>query len=1079
MVFKKKVWQGIACLGAFLLAFSATASVVLEANRSAVDTALGTLSEVMVSEDDGSTYAAFTPDSRYLNEDGTGNAKALIKSAIDIGRRHETEGAVLLKNNNNALPLAKGSNVTLLGARSHRTIMNSSMGQKSQGCYISLEQALSADKTDFANTVFPASGWGATAAEPIADYNFADLKLGGDGVGAGAGYHINPTMTAVYETTSGDLNLQPSSNTAGRGEPSSWNPNEPSLEDLAAADPDYADSFAQYGDAAIVVVGRGAGESNDYLKGGLADGVESTSDEPLHLTKNEEDAIKIATDNFEKVIVLVNTNSAIELGDLENNEDIDAILWIGHPGNYGLLGVADILCGNVNPSGSLYDIYATNNLSAPAMMNMGDYTWSNADEITRKNSKKYVIEAEGLYVGYRYYETRYYDSIVNPDSGASSSAGVYASDNNSWDYKDEVVYGFGYGQSYTTFSFTNTSLDVKTEAHEITATMNVTVTNTGNTAGKTAVQIYAQSPYTEYDKENLVEKSAVQLMGFEKTGILEPGASTTVTVSLDFQNLASYDSTWENADGTKGTYILEEGDYYFAVGNGAHDALNNILAAQGKTTSDGMDYNGDANAVEGWKYDYAGSGTVDAITFGISRNNVQVSNQIEYVDWNYYGGEEIKYLSRSDWDGTYPKEYTNIAAPEEMIPDLNGTGEHYYKAKTDGDTSEFVWNGTDTQHQFYQLSKAKWDDYRWAELLNQISLEEATVFASDGGPTFLQLSNIGFYALEGATDNAGNGVVFTLKGTKDPNAPWAITEGEDAGWNGQVFGSAPLVASSFNKDFMLEIGEFVGNEALFMGLPILWGPGLNTHRHAYNGRNGEYYSEDPVLSGNCALYFAAGAREYGLVAAAKHFVFNDQETNRQGVAPFMTEQRAREVELRAYQVAIEAVDNDGYGLIGLMTSFSKVGAVEVTCSYGMLTEILQEEWGFHGYAVTDISDDKDLYTSMVHAGATGFDLRFGDPKDTEGFAAAFGNQSDGNTLSPTMFANDPEMQQILKTSIKRTLWAFTQSNLMNRYSSTTHAEWRMTSWRAAYIAAITITAVVTAGAVAMYVISLAKDKEEA
>ena len=1066
---RKGLWQGLCCLFAVLLSVSIIASVIMEDNRSAIDGFLHTVSEGMESEDDGSTYSTFVPDERYLNEDGSGNSRALISAAIDLGRRNSAEGSVLLKNENDALPLAKGSKVTLLGARSHMTILNSGMGQKSQGCYISLERALSGTATDFETDQIPASGWGATAVVPPQDFDFSDLKYGGDGVAAGAGFEVNPVMSAVYESTSGDLSLNQSAS-------KSYNPNEPSLADLAAVNADYASSFDDYGDAAIVVVGRGAGESNDYIKGGLAEGVESSSTEPLHLTKNEEDAIKLATDNFDKVIVLVNTNSAIEIGDLADNPAIDSILWIGHPGNYGTLGIADILCGNVNPSGGLYDIYATNNLSAPAMMNMGDYTWANVDDITRSRSKKYIMEAEGIYVGYRYYETRYYDSIVNPDSNASSSAGVYASANNSWNYDDEVVYSFGYGLSYTDFTYEMTDLKMNpASAHELYADVTVEVTNTGDVAGKTSVQIYAQAPYTEYDKENLVEKSAVQLLGFDKTDIIEPGESVTVTVNVDLQNLASYDSTWANADGSKGTYILENGDYYFAVGNGAHEALNNILATQGMGTSDGMDADGNESCVKVWSYTYAGEGTVDYTTFGISKNNTQVSNQIDYVDWNTFGGQEITYLSRTDWEGTYPIEYTALTAPDDMIDLLDGK---YYTVATGDDTSDIIWDSTSTSYKFYEMSRSDWDDPRWEDLINQLNLGEATAFASNAGPTFLELSTIGFIALTRSTDKAGNGVVFTLDSTNDPEAPWAITDGPDAGWNGQVFGCAPLVAATFDPEIMRELGEFVGNEALFTGLPILWGPGLNTHRHAYNGRNGEYYSEDPVLSGVCAMEFAVGAREYGLVAAAKHFVFNDQETNRQGVAPFMTEQRAREVELRAYQVAIEAVKYDGEGMIGLMTSFSKVGPVEVTCSYGMLTGILQNEWGFHGYAVTDISDDTDLYTSMVHAGATGFDLRFGYPSSVDDFASKFQNQSDGNVVSPDMFANDAEMQEIVKTSVKRTLWSFSQSNLMNRYSSSSHLVSYNTWWRVAYKTAIGVFAVLTAGAAVMYVVSAVKGSKE-
>ena len=1079
-MFKKALWQGLTFICAFFLAISIIASNVLEANRSAVDGFFNSVSEELVS-DEGETYSTFKPDKKYLTDDGTGNARALIKDAIDLGRRHETEGAVLLKNNG-ALPLAKGSNVTLLGARSHRTIINSGMGQKSQGNYITLEQALSATKTDFANTKIDKK-------EAVNDFEFAELKLNGDGAAAGAGYTLNPTTIAAYETVSGTMALQPSANKV-------YKVGEPSLDELTAAQSGFVSSFAQYKDAAIVVIGRGAGESNDYWEGGLnADEKTDTITEPLQLTPNELEIIELAKANFNKVIVLVNTNSAIEIGDLKNDDKISAILWIGHPGNYGLLGVADILCGNVSPSGGLYDIYATNNLSAPAMMNMGDFTWSNIvmdgktakwedGSLARSKSTKYVMEAEGLYTGYRYYETRYFDTVYN-QGNAKSTKGTYAS-KSGWNYAEEVAYGFGYGLSYSQFDFEILGEPkITVSAHEIYADVTVKVTNKGSVDAKTSVQLYMQAPYTDYDKQHKVEKSAIQLVGFDKTGLLtKNGGTETVTVNVDLQNLASYDNTWDNGDGTKGTYILENGAYYFAIGNGAHDALNNVLALQGKGVSDGMDYSGKAALAKEWNYKYAGKGDIDYTTFGVSKNNQKISNQIDYIDWNNFGGTKITYLSRSDWDGTYPVKHTSLAAPDDMKPLLNGKiaassdGKTYYTIKTDDDVSGIKWNSTETAYKFYQMVLSDWDDYRWNDLLNQINLEEATAFASNAGPNFLALGGIDFIALTAATDNAGNGIVFDLKATKDPKAPWSVLEGEDSNWNGQVFGCAPLVAASFNDEFMYEIGNFVGNEALFVGLPIVWGVGLNTHRHAYNGRNGEYYSEDPVLSGVCAMEFAVAARNKGLISAPKHFVFNDQETNRNGVAPFMTEQRAREIELRAYQIGVEAVKYDGEGMIGLMTSFSKVGPVEVTNSWGMMTGILQKEWGFNGYAVTDISDDKDLYTGMVYAGCTGYDLRFGNPTSTEDFASKIGAQADGITLSPDMFAKDATMQNIIKTSIKRTLWSFGQSNLMNRYNASTHKEWRMTPWRAMYIAGITVTAVLSAGCAAMYVVSVLKGKKE-
>ena len=364
-----------------------------------------------------------------------------------------------------------------------------------------------------------------------------------------------------------------------------------------------------------------------------------------------------------------------------------------------------------------------------------------------------------------------------------------------------------------------------------------------------------------------------------------------------------------------------------------------------------------------------------------------------------------------------------------------------------------------------------------------------------GGMNLYELTGIDFLS-GNYSENGGNGFRRNLSQSSVKDAPWAITDSEYERWGAQVFSSAPVVASTFNPDIMRELGEFVAIEGLYIGYPIVWGPGLNTHRHAYNGRNGEYYSEDPVLSGVCVMEYAVGSRDNGLVAAAKHYAFNDQETNRQGVSPFMTEQRAREIELRAYQIAIEAVKYNYYdadtdvvrgltesgqksnGLCGLMTSYSKVGPVEATCSRGMLTDILREEWGFTGYAVSDLNDDEDLFSSIVYAGLTGYDNRSANP-DGQTRLTAMGVQSDsGSTPSGSYFAGDKLMQEQVKQSLKNTLWVVANSNMMNLYSATTHKVSVMVWWRQAYIAAITVTAILTAGAAAMYVVSVIKGRKE-
>lgn len=1056
---KRAFWHGAIFLFAFLLSLFITVAFVMEAYASTLDTVLGTRSSIMVSEDDGTLYSTFTPPSKYLNEDGSGNSQALIRDAIDLNERLVAEGSVLLKNDNNALPMSAGTKVTLLGIRSHVPLLGAQMGNKIQGGIISLEGALGTEnRTHFELAANRYSG----GSPNFDNYDFE-----------GANFEINPTMVKVYDDINASLGL-----TYCDGPSNVYDPREPSLSDLSAANADYQSSFAEYGDAAIVVISRPGTEGTDYLPGGVASGTGAS--EPLELTTNERDTVRLATEGgFKKVIVLVNSSNPVEIEELKTNDKIDSILWIGFPGAYGTLGVADILSGKVSPSGGLSDTFAVKNLSAPAMMNMGNFTFSNADSLTRSTySSHYVIEAEDLYVGYRYYETRYYDCVLG-QGNAASEAGVYAS-TGVWNYAEEVSYGFGYGLSYTDFEKEIISAESQISSHEITIDFTVRVKNTGNVAGKTSVQIYGQAPYTQGG----IEKSAIQLLAFDKTEELAAGEEVEIVVSVDLQNIASYDSSVDNGNGTYGTYILDTGNYYFATGNGAHEALNNILAKQGKTpdnTENRMDATGNASAVYEWKYDYS-AGNVDTSTFAVSKHNTRISNQLEYADWNYYQANGVTYLSRRDWNGTYPKSYTDMTIPESMTDDLNGK---YYEVSTTDDTSDIKWNSTETDYKFYQMGLSDYDDYRWNEILSQMSLEEALYFGCYGGPIFPAIESLGFqesYLLE----NSGNGVALMLRDNQDPNAPWAIgSDDNNAKWNGEIFPSAPLVGATFNPDLMKEEGEFTGIESLFIGICILWGPGLNTHRTAYNGRNNEYYSEDPVLAGNAAMEFAVGALEYGLIAAPKHFAFNDQETNRKGIAPFMTEQRAREVELRAYQIAIEANkyderDADGnytkdVGMIGLMISFSKIGAVECTCSRGLLTDILRNEWGFHGYAVTDIQDDMDLFSAEVYAGITGIDIRGAQSFYTTTIIGnTLGLQVDGTTVTVDLYANDAAIQQALRDSNHDLLWAFCQSNLMNRYNSTTHSEWQFTWWRGAYYAAIALAAALTVLSFVLYIKPLKK-----
>lgn len=1053
----RKLWQGLTFVATFLLMLSIVLAFTLENFRSAVDKQLGTTSRVIVSDDNGSIYSRYTPDSEFLNADGTGNSSALVKKAISLGRLQSAEGSVLLKNENGALPLDAGSKVTLLGLRSYVPILGMGTGASVAGGYIDLCTALSGTSTDFENSN--------TNGSYPEDFSFSSLNIYDRTDGAGANFSINPTAQNAYISYNNGLGTSKKT-VASSPESIYYDPGEPTVSALTDYQSGLLSSFSQYGDAAIVTVARPSSENVDYgtVKKNIG------ADTPMSLTDNERAAIQLATENFDKVIVLINSVNTMEIEELKNNEDIDAILWIGFPGCYGMLGVADILCGRVSPSGGLADVYAVSIDSAPATQNVGEYTFSNSGSVGR-NSKYYVIEAEGIYVGYRYYETRYYDGIVNKSSNANSSAGAVAS-SNGWNYSEEVSYSFGYGLTYSEGDLTYEIVDVKEREgdHEIYLDFKVRVVNGGARDTKANIQIYVQQPYTEGG----VEKSAIQLLNYDKSELIPVGQSKEVTVTCDLSYMASYDNTVINSDGSLGGYILNHGVYYFAVGNGAHDALNNILAKQGKKESDGMDYGGNDSLVYVWEY---GQERDEAI-FSVSKSGVQVSNRLDYADYNYYTENSVTYLSRSDWEATYPQEYKNLRASASLISDLSGTGENYYTVKTDQNIT-LSWGQSSNNYAFYQYADVDFDDDMWDELLEQMSLEEAMLLAAYGGDSIPSVESIGLFECV-ATENAGTGIIMKLSANLDPNAPWAIQSSDvNYKWDTNVFACAAVIASSFNPDISYETGSFVGNEALFVGLPILWGPGMNLHRTAYNGRNGEYFSEDPVLTGICGMEYAVGARDKGLIVTAKHFAFNDQETRRFYVAPFMTEQRAREMDLRAFQIAVEATAYDNErgedtGMIGVMASLSKIGGVECTCSVGLIKEILCGEWGFTGYAVTDITDDMDLYSSAIYAGVTGYDLRGSSNISYSGLSGVFGTQVDGSTLSTALYAGDNDMQEAIRESNKRMIWTLCQSNLVNRYNSSSRMVNVMTSWRIAYVAAIAVTAVLAVVGSSMYVLSVIK-----
>lgn len=967
---KKNLWRGGAYLSAALVFVGSTAGTALETNRNMVDSFLGTKSYVVQTDTtSGDLYTTFTAD--YSNTD------ELVKAHEEAGENLAAEGSVLLKNNG-ALPLdASVQNVTLLGLRAD------------------------------AKTVYGATVGVSVPAEQNVSLTTALAECG---------ISVNPVANEAYNAVAaGDAyknanKLSPSFSGVLPGEEPAYTILEPSVDDLSAAASNFAASMKDYGDAAIVVVGRPGSEAADYYPGATGVDAASGAENALGLSDNELALIDFAKENFEKVIVLVNSSNAMELKALQDDDGISAILWIGWPGNYGMRGVADILTGTVNPSGALPDTYATNSASSPAMSNFGVMAWSNAAQYLDTAVNRgdfYLIEAEGIYTGYRYYETRYADTVMG-QGNADSTAGTFAS-TAGWNYDEEVTYPFGYGLSYTTFEEHLDSLNVDLDAHTVTAS--ITVKNTGDVAGKTPVQLYAQAPYIL----NGVEKSAIQLLDYSKTNLLQPGESQTLTITADLQNLASYD---ENG---KQTYILDAGSYYFTVANGSHEAVNNVLAAQGYETA------GDADNVKTWELDRLST------ELSISSNGTEVTNQLQNADYNTWADGTVTYLSRADWEATWPKTYSDLALTEEMLPYLQND---FYQITTDDDTSDVTFGGESKDDlTFSDMKGINYDDPMWDDLLNQLDLQEAINFITQGNRNAPAMESVGFVGGQ-YTENAPNGFNIKLSTYSNPDSPWYVSEDDpNASYMCNDMGSAPLVAATFNKELAEQYGELWGNDSLYNGLSFIWGPGLNLHRHPYNGRNGEYYSEDPVLSGYMGVSVAQGALTKGLICVPKHFAFNDQESNRNGVAPFMQEQKARELELRSFQIATEG------GTLGFMTSFSRIGPVYVGACKELMTNILQEEWGFHGYVVSDMVNPASYMTwkESVIAGTTNFDTT----EVSDEWASYI--TADSNTLT-----GDATMLQAIKDRVHSTLYVYAQSNLMNSINSSSQKIEVNVWWRVAY-----------------------------
>ncbi len=723
------------------------------------------------------------------------------------------EGAVLLKDQNNALPLAEGCAVNLFGYGS-------------------------------VDPIYGGSGSGASDTS-----SNVDLVTGL----TNAGFSVNQELVDFYKKSG-------VSRAAQKGfEGSNFTPAE-----VPAAQ--YTDTLLQnakaFSDVAIVTFSRVGGEGGDLPQDMYAAGYSKTDDgrHYLELTKDEEDLLAlIKAQGFGKVIVLVNSSNAMELGFLED-DSIDAALWIGSLGSTGFNAVGEILSGKVNPSGRLSDTYAYDLTTAPAYWNAGDFTYSNLKH-------HYVEYAEGIYVGYRFYETRYVDNTTGVCDEAA--------------YAKAVQYPFGYGLSYTTFEQSITDYKTSDSAIEMT----VEVKNTGAVAGKDVVQVYYTAPYTIGG----IEKSHVVLAGFAKTGLLQPGASEKVTITFAPEDMASYDETGAKA------YVLEAGTYQIKLMNNAHDVIDQREYEVPATIT----YSGD-NAR--------------------STDLVAATNEFEDVAQ----GQIKQYVSRADWEGTLPTTRTDgKTASAETVAAKENTP--VYENNDSDQPITFANHGLTLE----DMTGLDYDDPKWDDLLEQLSVDDMTNMIANGGWSTPEIASVGKPATNDLDGPAGiNSLVSSLKGVSFP--------------------SEVIVGSSWNTDLAQRFGTAFGAEAAANHVVGLYAPGMNIHRTPFSGRNFEYYSEDGLLSGKMGAAMVQGVGSQGVYTYIKHFALNDQESNRLSISVWANEQSIREIYLKPFELSVK----EG-GTTAVMSSYSRLGNTWAGASKALLTDVLRNEWGFHGMVVTD------------------------------------------------------------------------------------------------------------------------------
>ena len=947
----------------FIYGVTAIGSEIAMANAGAITAFLGQATQQVIN--DGDSEAIIRNFSDYSS------IKELQAQANILTADVTAEGAVLLKNDNNALPLSGGAKVNLYSSSSVNYIH---------------------------------SGGGSSFAKKS---DFMTLKVGLEN----SGLVVNQELWNWYSENTvyfGDHVSNTSSDKA------SYAINDAKWDDITTnAKNDEAE-------AAIFVLSRYGTEATDLsFTGGSA--LDYSNGNYLELSPKEIDVLtnlKALKDQgkVSKIIVLLNSVNQVECDYINDPAyGIDAVLWVGIGGTAGTLGVGRILSGEVSPSGSLTDTYWYSHHYNPVYANFGSY--DNYGEVLSSanggKSNRYVVYQEGIYNGYRYTETRYEDTVLG-----SENVGEF-------NYAEIVSYPFGYGLSYTTFEYSGFNV---VENADDTYTVSVTVKNTGSVAGKESVQIYLQQPYIKGG----IEKASVELVGYGKTDVLQPGASQEVVVTVDGRWFASYD-----AYGAK-TYVLDAGNYYLTVGTDAHNAINNILSHK---KSEGISVDETKMVGEGdkslvWKTEKA----EDKVTYSVSKvTGNAITNQFDNADLNLYNAansaNSVTYVSRNDWNGTVKLGMTEghgLLNNQVIVTVTPGMVEDGKKGseKIESDDVAYPTYGADNGLTLAGLitivdgipQHVSYDDERWEALLDQLTWEDTVMLLSNGLRKTYGVDSVGK-----PTTIDGNGALGPVGGTNysyDDNKNtatnrFAFLYGDpDMSSSPVQYPCSALIAATMNDELAYELGKIIGEDCLWAGYSGIYGLGANIHRGTYNGRAFEYYSEDPILSGYIAASQVEGVRSEGVYVYMKHAILNEQEKNREGVNTWCNEQAIRQIYARSFQITIE----EG-GAENLMTGFNRIG-VQWTSQQGFINTVFRDEFGMMGFAVSDYWQGG--YMDLVGGILGGSALPDGDTANTAESSALYKYSEGYGNLAWAM-----------REEAHRILYVVVNSIAMNGYSAST------------------------------------------